>query len=336
MNYKYRLALAAFMVTSLSACSSGSEARRQANQDFNYLETQPLESWTLPAGAAPFSSAAYAIPSQNFKGEVGASVDIRPPQQVLNLIPGMRSSVDQDGVTVQLPRSSDLFKLWQVTQSLISKNNIGIAKQSADQIDTDWVSWTNKDEDSEIGSRYSIEKSPSTNSYRIILTDWREDGKTMPVTADNKRRYSILMTNLVMSKYDEDIREQARLAAAQQLKHVPISLGVDRSGLPVLIARASYNDMWERLPTVLSKLGFTVEDRNRSQGLIDVKYREPDDEFWQELGTKPMKLTDDKYRILVGDLGNRTSINITDSEGKPVTDDILESAAPAFAAGFQK
>lgn len=336
MNYKYRLALAAFVVTSLSACSGGAESRRQANQDFNYLDTQPLESWTLPTGAMPFSNASYAIPSKAFTGDVGASVDIRPPQQVLNLIPGMRSNVDQDGVTVQLPRTSDLTKLWQVTQNLISKNNIGIAKQSADHIDTDWVSWTNEDEDHEVGSRYSIEKSPATNSYRIILTDWREDGKTVPVTANNKRRYSILMTNLVMSKYDETIREQARLAAAEQLKNIPISMGMDRSGLPVLIARASYNDMWERLPKALEKLGFTVEDRNRSQGLIDVKYREPNDEFWQKIGTKPMKLTDDKYRILVGDLGNRTSINITDNDGKPVTGEILESAAPAFAASFKK
>lgn len=336
MKYTSRLALAAFMVTNLAACSSGSEARRQANQDFNYLETPTLTSWTLPAGAVPFSTASYAIPDQAVTGNVGANVDIRPPQQVLNLIPGMRSHVDLEGVTVQFPRTSDLTKVWQITQQLISTNNIGVLKQSADRIETDWVNWTNKDEDHEIGSRYSIEKWPATNGYRITLTDWREDGNTTPVSVSNKRRYSILMTNLVMAKYDQDSREQARLAAEKQRQHVPVSLGSDRSGLPVLIARAPYDNMWVRLPNVLAELGFTVIDRSRSQGLIEVKYNEPDDMVWQTLGTEPVALSEAKYRILVGDLGNRTSINITDDEGKPVEQSALDSMAPALTAAFQK
>ncbi|KJF85601.1 outer membrane protein assembly factor BamC [Photobacterium phosphoreum] len=336
MNYKYRLALAAVVATSITACSSGADSRRQAAQDFNYLNTPSLESWTLPAGAQPFSNTDYTIPQRVYQGEVGTKVDIRPPLQVLELIPGVTFAIDQQGVTLFMPSSNELMKIWRVTQQLITDNKVGIVKQSADRIDTDWVSWTNDDEDTKISSRYTIEKSPNINSYRITLTDWREDGKVKPVSVDNKRRYSILMTNLVMAKYDNMAREQARIAAAEQLKNVPIMMGTDRSGLPIIIARAPYDDMWERLPIMLQKLGFTVEDRNRSQGLIDVKYRQPDDAFWTKLGTKPMNLTNDKYRILVGDLGNRTSLNITDNEGKPVTESVLDSIAPVFGAAFAK
>lgn len=334
MNYKYRLALVAVVVTSITACSGGPDSRRQAAQDFNYLNTPSPESWTLATGAQPFSNTNYAIPQRAYKGEIGTKVDIRPPLQVLDLIPGVTSAIDQQGVTLFMPTSNELMKIWRVTQKLIADNKVGIVKQSVDRIDTDWVSWTNEDEETKISSRYTIEKSPNINSYRITLTDWREDGKVKPVSADNKRRYSILMTNLVMAKYDNMAREQARIAAAEQLKNVPVMMGTDRSGLPIIIARAPYNDMWERLPVMLQKLGFTVEDRNRSQGLIDVKFRQPDDAFWTKLGTKPINLTSDKYRILVGDLGNRTSLNITDNDGKPVTESILDSIAPAFGAAF--
>jgi len=56
MNHNYKLAIAAVIVTTLTACSSA-DRRRQANNDFNYLDTQPLESWTQPEGArAPWCS----------------------------------------------------------------------------------------------------------------------------------------------------------------------------------------------------------------------------------------------------------------------------------------
>ncbi|MDG2932629.1 outer membrane protein assembly factor BamC, partial [Vibrio parahaemolyticus] len=47
---------------------------------------------------------------------------------------------------------------------------------------------------------------------------------------------------------------------------------------------------------------------------------------------KPVELAAGKYTFLLGDLGNRTSINITDSSGKPVEEEFLKSLAPVLAA----
>ncbi|ELR64341.1 Outer membrane protein NlpB [Photobacterium marinum] len=338
MNNKYRLAVTAVMVAVLAGCSGGAERRRQANQDFNYLETKPLGAWNLPAEAQASQVYDYAIPAQNFQGELGAGVDIRPPQQVLALIPGARAVKDADGVSLLLLKPEELTKVWQLTQRLISERNIKLRSQSANAMETDWVNWTNEDEESEIGSRYLIEKSSEVNrySYKISLIDWREGGKTTPVSAINKERYSILMTNLVMSRYDEQERELARLRAQELVKQIPISMGQDRSGLPVIIARAPYNVFWERLPNMLGQLGFTVEGRNRSQGIVEVKFRSPDDEFWTELGTQPIELDNRSYRLQLGDLGNRTSVNVTDTDGKPVTEEALKSMAPVFAAAIER
>lgn len=338
MNNKYRLVVTAVMVATLAGCSGGAERRRQAKQDFTYLETKPLASWNLPGGAQASQVDDYAIPAQAFAGELGSAVDIRPPQQVLTLIPGARTVKDQEGVILLLAKPEDLSRLWQLTQNLIAERNIKIRSSSANVIETDWVGWSNEDEESEIGSRYRIEKSTEAgrNSYQITLIDWREGGVEKPVTVINKERYSILMTNLVTARYDQFEREQARLRAQQLVKQIPISMGQDRSGLPIIIARAPYNVFWERLPDVLGQLGFSVEGRNRSQGLVEVKFKSPDDAFWTELGTQPIQLDDRTYNLLLGDLGNRTSINVTDSDGKPVTEEALESLAPVMAAAIDR
>ncbi|MGF1702791.1 outer membrane protein assembly factor BamC [Photobacterium makurazakiensis] len=338
MNYKYKLVVTAVAVAILAGCSDGADRRRQANQDFEYLNTKPLEEWTLPAGAQPSQVSDYTIPASNVQGGLGPEVDIRPPQQVLALIPGARTIKHEDGVTLVLLKQEELSKVWTLSQKVIAEQDISLLNQTANVMDTDWVSWTNADEDSEIGSRYRIEKSAEGGryTYQISLVAWREAGVEQPVSADNKERYSILMTNLITARYDQQVRDEARIKAQELVKQIPISMGRDRSGLPIIIARAPYNVFWERFPEVLGDLGFTVEGRNRSQGTVEVKFKSPDDEFWTELGTKPIALDDRTYNIQLGDLGNRTSISITDSDGKPVTEEELDSLAPVLAAAIER
>ncbi|UXI01902.1 outer membrane protein assembly factor BamC [Photobacterium sp. TY1-4] len=338
MKNQYRLAITAVMVATLAGCSGGAEQRRQANQDFNYLNTKPLQSWNVPAGAQLSQVDDYRIPVQTFPGALGREVDIRPPQQVLTLIPGTRVVNDSQGVTLVLAKQADQAKLWRMTQNVLTERNVPLLSQSENRIETDWVSWEQSDEDVVVSSRYRIETSEVNNqpTYRIILTDWREGTTDIPVSASNKERYSILMTNLMMARYDLQERELARQRAQELVKQIPISMGKDRSGLPVIIARAPYNVFWERLPSLLTQLGFTVEGRNRSQGIVDVEFRAPDDEFWTELGTLPIQLNNRSYRLQLGDLGNRTSINVTNTDGKPVTEAALESLAPVFAAAVER
>ncbi|MCG2836783.1 outer membrane protein assembly factor BamC [Photobacterium sp. WH77] len=339
MNVNYRLAVTAVMVAALAGCSGSAERRRQANQDFNYLETAPLSSWNSPSGSAATLSNEYAIPSKEYPGAIGRAVDIRPPQQVLALIPGARTVHNSDGtVSLQLVNSAELDELWTLTKRMATERNIALDVNTARTLETGWVNWNNEDEDTEISSRYRISRASANdqNLYTIKLLDWREAGVEKPVSMVNQERYSILMTNLVMAKYDAYEREKARLRAEELVKQIPITMGQDRSGLPVIIARAPYNVFWERLPSLLQTLGFTVDGRNRSQGTIDVSFRNPDDSFWVDLGIQPLQLENREYKLQLGDLGNRTSITVTDEDGKPITDEALESIAPVLAAVIDK
>ncbi|EID4388061.1 outer membrane protein assembly factor BamC [Vibrio vulnificus] len=338
MKFSRQLVLSSLAVFVLSACSGSATQRRQAKDDFAYLETPPLEQWQLPEGATPQFYPNYNIPQGEFAGGIGKQVDIRPPQQILELIPGARYERSQGEVTLWLIKQEEADEVWQTVKDMLAERQIPIDMQSDTHIETGWVTWRSEDEEMEIGSRYAIDRFEANNrhGFKINLIEWREGTELKPVTVTNKERYNVFMTNLVMSQYDQVKRDEAQRRAQELVKQIPITMGTDRSGFPVIIARTPYNVLWQRLPTILPQMGFTIDERNQSQGTIKAKYASPDDEFWNEIGVKPMDLKSGTYTFLFGDLGNRTSINVTDSSGKPVEEAFLKSMAPVLAAVVKK
>ncbi|HFQ5130037.1 TPA: outer membrane protein assembly factor BamC [Vibrio vulnificus] len=338
MKFSRQLVLSSLAVFVLSACSGSATQRRQAKDDFAYLETPPLEQWQLPEGATPQFYPNYNIPQGEFTGGIGKQVDIRPPQQILELIPGARYERSQGEVTLWLIKQEEADEVWQTVKDMLAERQIPINMQSDTHIETGWVTWRSEDEEMEIGSRYAIDRFEANNrhGFKINLIDWREGTELKPVTVTNKERYNVFMTNLVTSQYDQVKRDEAQRRAQELVKQIPITMGTDRSGFPVIIARTPYNVLWQRLPTILPQMGFTIDERNQSQGTIKAKYASPDDEFWNEIGVKPMDLKSGTYTFLFGDLGNRTSINVTDSSGKPVEEAFLKSMAPVLAAVVKK
>ncbi|EPQ9983576.1 outer membrane protein assembly factor BamC [Vibrio vulnificus] len=338
MKFSRQLVLSSLAVFVLSACSGSATQRRQAKDDFAYLETPPLEQWQLPEGATPQFYPNYNIPQGEFTGGIGKQVDIRPPQQILELIPGARYERSQGEVTLWLIKQEEADEVWQTVKDMLAERQIPIDMQSDTHIETGWVTWRSEDEEMEIGSRYAIDRFEANNrhGFKINLIEWREGTELKPVTLTNKERYNVFMTNLVTSQYDQVKRDEAQRRAQELVKQIPITMGTDRSGFPVIIARTPYNVLWQRLPTILPQMGFTIDERNQSQGTIKAKYASPDDEFWNEIGVKPMDLKSGTYTFLFGDLGNRTSINVTDSSGKPVEEAFLKSMAPVLAAVVKK
>ncbi|GLT16410.1 outer membrane protein assembly factor BamC [Vibrio zhanjiangensis] len=338
MKLSHQLVVSSLAVFVLSACSGSATQRRQAKDDFDYLNTQPLTEWKEVTGAEIRTYPNYQIPSGEFSGGIGKDVDIRPPQQVLELIPGARTERHAGEVILWLLKKDEQDKVWQTVQTMLKERKVAIREQSDDRIETDWVTWVSEDEDGEIGSRYEITKMAANNRYgfKISLIDWREAGKSKPVSLTNKERYNVLMTNLVTARYDLEARQEAERRAEALVKNIPITMGTDRSGFPVIIARSPYNVLWSRLPKLLPAMGFTIEDRNQSQGTVKAKYAEPNDEFWTQIGVKPINLPAGKYTFLFGDLGNRTSINVTNSAGKPVEEKLLKDMVPVLSAVADK
>ncbi|EOU2462337.1 outer membrane protein assembly factor BamC [Vibrio navarrensis] len=334
MKFSRQLVLSSLAVLVLTACSNSPTQRRQAKDDFTYLETADLQTWNLPEGATAQFYPNFDIPQGNFSGGIGQEVDIRPPQQILELIPGARYERNQGEITLWLIKQEEAEEVWQTVLNMLAERQIPIQTSSETHVETGWLVWKSEDEETDIGSRYSVDRFEANNRYgfRISLIDWREGTQIKPVTLTNKERYNVFMTNLVTSQYDQNKRDEAQRKAQELVKQIPITMGSDRSGFPVIIARTPYNVLWQRLPTILPRIGFNIEERNQSQGTLKAKYASPDDEFWNEIGVKPMELKSGTYTFLFGDLGNRTSINVTNSAGKPVEEELLKSLAPVLAA----
>lgn len=335
MKFVNQLVVSSLAVAILSGCAGSAAERRQAKDDFKYLDVES----TPPLVSSPDQTLEhypdYDIPAGDYTGGIGKQVDIRPPQQVLELIPGARTEQKDGEVTLWLLTKEERDKVWETVKTLIAdQDQISLTEETENRLETDWIVWEEEDEEETLSSRYEIERFEQNSRYgfRISLIGWKEGGKELPISRTNKERYNTFMTNLVTSRYDQFVREEAAREALELVKVIPLSMGKDRSGLPIIIARAEYNVFWQRVPELLPVMGFNLEERNQSQGTIKASYVAPDDEFWERVGTKPLGYSPESYTFLLGDLGNRTSINITDASGKPVTEDMLEQMLPVLAA----
>jgi outer membrane protein assembly factor BamC len=99
-------------------------------------------------------------------------------------------------------------------------------------------------------------------------------------------------------------------------------------GAGALLLEEAFDRSWRRVGLALDRVGFTVEDRDRSQGLYFVRYVDPDvdgkkkDEekgilsklmFWK--GSAADKPAQAQYRIQVKTTGETTMVQVLTREG---------------------
>jgi outer membrane protein assembly factor BamC len=95
------------------------------------------------------------------------------------------------------------------------------------------------------------------------------------------------------------------------------------NGVPVLQVDEGFERAWRRVGLALDRTGFTVEDRDRTQGLYFVRYvplstdtKEPG--FFGKLFSGPAAAsTPLKYQIALRSQGESTSVSVLNANGKP-------------------
>jgi len=87
-----------------------------------------------------------------------------------------------------------------------------------------------------------------------------------------------------------------------------------------------FDRAWRRVGLALDRVGFTVEDRDRVQGIYFVRYVDPDSAkkegfFTKLFGSEDKNKEAQRYRVLVSTVPNATSSDITvqTNDGKPET-----------------
>jgi outer membrane protein assembly factor BamC len=117
-------------------------------------------------------------------------------------------------------------------------------------------------------------------------------------------------------------QSKALMASAVQRKTSRIS-SVD--GIPVLQVDDGFERAWRRVGLALDRTGFTVEDRDRSQGVYFVRYVSLSTEakeagFFSKLFSgSAAPSTPLKYRIALHSKDESTTVSVLNTDGKPET-----------------
>lgn len=127
----------------------------------------------------------------------------------------------------------------------------------------------------------------------------------------------------------EPERVKSQLAAPVAAPRASLSKGGAGS---MLTLTEEFDRAWRRVGLALDRIGFTVEDRDRSKGLYFVRYIDPDadnktgkaNEGWLsklKFWGRDKKPSAEQYRILVKAEGQSTAVNVLNKEGAAETSD---------------
>ena len=355
-----RLVLSVATVAVLAACSSPQE-RKMANRGFEYEESR-LEgrAFLVPAGlSTPAFNSNFdipALPESSREGALGAKVDVRPPAQLLTVVPGSQVVANASEPTVAfyaLSTSQSVERdTWAFLMNFLAEHKVTTEKldQQDGVLQTGWFDnsavldgWAEDDDDFKIRQRYQftlrndVQRHAIKMSVRVLDHEETIDGETSnKLTPADAQRYAARVLNQFSLYYDSQLkaREQHKFNDGMGLQ-----LGLDNNKLSAWIAEGSFDQVWRRLNQVLPAYGFIIKDTQQSLGWIDVEYEEPGAEFWKAKGSEPFKLEEEKYRFQLGEMaGGKTSITLFDKDKKPVSSGVISqmyiSLSEAFAKGL--
>jgi outer membrane protein assembly factor BamC len=90
----------------------------------------------------------------------------------------------------------------------------------------------------------------------------------------------------------------------------------------VLTVADNFESAWRRVGLALDRVGFTVEDRDRAQGMYYVRYVDPDagggkPGFFSRIFGGKKELDDYNYQVKMVESGADTQITVLDTSGSP-------------------
>ncbi|HET6756224.1 MAG TPA: outer membrane protein assembly factor BamC [Burkholderiales bacterium] len=166
--------------------------------------------------------------------------------------------------------------------------------------------------------------------YEIYTTETKDTTAWQPRPADPELEAEMLRRLMVRFGVEE-ARATSLLKGTEPSERAtlvkngkePMSLSLDEG----------FDRAWRRVGLALDRVGFTVEDRDRSQGLYFVRYVDPEVDsykkpdgilskfiFWDNEPKKD-KTKSHQYRILVKEEEDKSQVNVLSRDGGPAKSD---------------
>lgn len=300
----------------------------------------------------------YVVPDVGGKGSAtfsGYSAERTPAAQARNstVLPDVdkvrvERSGNQRWLVVALPADGlwDTVKdFWQETGFIIS-----VERREAGVMETDWAenrakigddiirrtlgrvldSLYSTGERDKFRTRFEPGSQPGTTdvfiSHRameeVYTSVAKDETRWQPKAADPELEAEMLR-RLMVRLGAEEKRAEAQIANARAEPRARLARATD--GISTLEVDERFDRAWRRVGLALDRVGFTVEDRDRSRGLYFVRYVDPDASsrkkedgwlsklaFWNSSEAVVPKV---QYRIHVGDAGQQSKIQVLTTEG---------------------
>lgn len=163
--------------------------------------------------------------------------------------------------------------------------------------------------------------------YEVYTSERSNETRWQPRPADPDLEVEMLRRLMVRLGVEES-QTAALLAASPAVERAKLTSG--NSGLEL---QEPFDRAWRRVGLALDRVGFTVEDRDRSQGIYYVRYVDPDSDakkggekgilsklmFWKDDAPKADK--NPRYRIHVEGSGGSSKVQVLSREGGNDTSD---------------
>jgi outer membrane protein assembly factor BamC len=146
--------------------------------------------------------------------------------------------------------------------------------------------------------------------------------------ADPQLEATFLARLMVKLGATEEAAKATVAAAPAAASSAPRARLVAGSASPTLQLDDGFDRAWRRVGVALDRTGFTVEDRDRAQGLYFVRYVDPkyagreEPNLFQRMFSFGKKKDDTglaKYRVKVTSEGQLSTVAVLDSQGRPET-----------------
>ena len=329
--------------------------------DYKTASAQKVPTLEVPPDlTSPSRDDRYAVPDTGGKGTAtfSAYAGERSPQakaQQTEVLPQVdKSRVERSGSERWLVVAGTPDKLWGQVKDFWQETGfiLKIDMPEAGVMETDWAenranigedmlrnflgkaldSLYSTSERDKFRTRFEPGSEPGTTEiyishrgmYEIYVSEGRDETKWQPRPADPELEAEMLR-RLMVYLGSEQKQAEAALARAKDkpVDRAKLTRGSDGSG--TLDVQESFDRAWRRVGLALDRVGFTVEDRDRSKGLYFVRYVDPETDaekksdgfmsklaFWNS-SSKVDPQT--KYRIYLKSGGASTTIQVLSAEG---------------------
>jgi len=155
-----------------------------------------------------------------------------------------------------------------------------------------------------------------------VYTNAQKDNTMwQPRPEDHELETEFLRRLMVKLGVSEE-QAKAAVAAAPAASSAATAQLANVNGAQIIELHDDFDHAWRRVGLSLDRPGFTVEDRDRSQGTYFVRYVTPTDKkepgfFGKLFGSTSNAAPPEKYRIVVHGNGGQSTVSVLKADGQP-------------------